>query len=113
MKKERNKLIGCVLFLIFAFVIFGKEKVNIILMSAIWTIQLVISSLNFISVTFNDGNGILTLLFSYPITYIIVGIIFCIWPIRGKIGSLFGKICYYLCSIPISAVLNLISAKLF
>ena len=113
MKRETYDLMRYGVLLIFVLVIFGIEKFKQILLAAVNVIKTLIHSFNLISITFDNGNGILTVLFSHPIIYLIVGIIFYFLPIRGKIGKWFGKICYYLCSIPVSALLNFISAKLF
>lgn len=105
-------LSGFILLLIFIYIGGGFNAVVEFLKNVAITIFELFKMINIVSISYN-GDHILVLLFGTAVTFFIVGIILeTINAPRGKIGSYFGKLLFWLVGIPASFVLNIIGFNL-
>lgn len=111
--KKVNIITYVIVFGILIFVYCGATKGRELLFLILQNMLLILKSFNLICVEFNGGDGILNILFCHPITYFLVGTLFCFMPSRRNVNKLIGEIAYWLLSFAIGAALNWLSTILF
>ena len=114
MKKKNYECnpIGIISIIILLFVLCGFE-IGIDFLKNIGLISIGITKIcNIVLVAFTD-DGILYHIFGHPIVFSLVGILFGYICIKGKIGSIIGKIMYWLIGMIVACVLNFFNGQLF
>ncbi len=111
LKKEKSFWTYLIFIIGIGLICSWNKCIELVSISLDW-MKLIAELLNDIVIKFT-GDGLITTVFMHLITYGLVGIIFYFIPLRKKIGSLFGKVCYWLTSGIVGTILNYINAKIF
>lgn len=112
MSKREKYLWCCLIFIVGIGVICGWNKLVELINIVIDWIKILLNSFNIVTISLS-GDGLITTLFSSLVVYGLVGMVFYFIPLRGRIGSVFGKVCYWLLGGVVGTILNYINNIIF